>query len=109
METIIETFNQLSELDQKVVISYLVSGAIFVWVAYFIYSLKKVAKLIRFPISTLSLFVGFMLLSACGKIAKNYHESYTYITLWVVFGATVIAIWTGAALYKFNQKLINKK
>jgi hydrogenase-4 membrane subunit HyfE len=105
----IETFNTLSPLDQKVVICYFLSGGIFVLLSYFIYSLKKIRNSIRLSSSAFVLSVGFMLLSAAGKIVKGYPENYTYVTLWVVIISTLILIWMAIEMYKWNKRKIEEQ
>lgn len=102
----IEIFNVLTELDQKVVICYFISGGIFVLLSYVIYSLKKIKNSIRFSVSAFVLSVGFMLLSAAGKIMKGYPESYTYITFWIVIISTIIAFWVAVEMYRWNKRKI---
>lgn len=104
-----EAFNSLSLLDQRVVITYMVSGGVLVLFSYFIYSLKRIRKSIRFSVSALLLSVAFMLLSASGKIMNGYPENYTIVTFWVVIAATIIAFWVTVEMYRWNQRKIKEE
>lgn len=102
----IEIFNSLAEIDKNVVTCYFISGGIFILISYVIYNLKKINSPVRVSISAFVLSVGFMLLSAAGKIINGYPESYTYITFWIVILSTIIAFWVAVEMYRWNQRKI---
>jgi len=104
----IEIYETLSPLNKQVVAIYSISGGVSVLLSYWIYSLPRIRREVRWSISAFILMFGFILLSACGKILNGYPENYTILTLWVVILATIFAIWVGVALYKLNQQKINK-
>lgn len=103
-----EIFDNLSPLNQQVVTIYSISGGVSVLLSYWIYSLKRIRRSIRWSIACFILAFGFILLSACGKIMNGYHEDYTMVTLWVVILATIFAIWVGVALYQLNEKKLKE-
>lgn len=104
-----EAFNNLSLLDQRVVITYMISGGILVLFSYFIYSLRRIRKPIRYSVAALLLSVAFMLLSASGKIMNGYPENYTIVTFWVVIAATIIAFWVTVEMYRWNRRKIKEE